>query len=163
MSSHIHAQTRSVSSIQTMDRYRETWNRSMAEGDALWLGEPDSRHKRNPRLGGDFTLFGRSIQVVRQYALNITTSCRSTHCRPRKNAILWEGDEPDQIQRLTYTELLAEVCKLANVLKANGVEKGDRVIIYMGMTRGNVLFVLHRCGTLSSLWGLQFQCASRSD
>ena len=53
--------------------------------------------------------------------------------RGDKVAILWEGDEPDQIQRLTYTELLAEVCKLANVLKANGVEKGDRVIIYMGM------------------------------
>src|SRR5690606_2640469 len=48
-------------------------------------------------------------------------------------AILWEGDNPAEDRKITYRELHAEVCKLANVLKSRGVKKGDRVTIYMPM------------------------------
>lgn len=50
-----------------------------------------------------------------------------------KIAILFEGDEPEDVRRITYRELLREVCKFANALKARGVRKGDRVCIYMPM------------------------------
>ena len=50
-----------------------------------------------------------------------------------KVAILWEGDNPEDIEKITYRELYHDVCKLSNALKSSGVQKGDRVIIYMGM------------------------------
>jgi len=50
-----------------------------------------------------------------------------------KVAILWEGDEPGDVRRITYRELQREVCRLANVLRHHGVRKGDRVAIYMPM------------------------------
>ena len=46
-------------------------------------------------------------------------------------AILWEGDEPDDIRRFTYRELLRKVCQIANALKAQGVRRGDVVTVYM--------------------------------
>ena len=135
-----HAKEGSVSSIQTMEQYQEVWNRSIAERDVFWLNQTKALidWKTEPTLGleGDFyTVEQHPFRWFADGVLNITTSCLDRHIPERgsKTAILWEGDEPEQVQRLTYVELLAEVCKLANVLKANGVEKGDRVIIYMGM------------------------------
>ena len=54
--------------------------------------------------------------------------------RRDKVALLWEG-EPGEVRRLTYAELHAQVQRFANVLKTQGVKKGDRVAIYMGMAR----------------------------
>ncbi len=68
--------------------------------------------------------------------INISYNCLDRHVatwRKNKAAIVWEG-EPGEVETLTYVQLLREVSKFANVLKALGVEKGDRVAIYMGMT-----------------------------
>lgn len=48
-------------------------------------------------------------------------------------AMIWEGDEPNEVRRITYTELLAKVSQIANALKSQGVQKGDVVTIYMPM------------------------------
>jgi acetyl-CoA synthetase len=68
-------------------------------------------------------------------ALNVAANCIDRHLKTRGNqtAILWEGDDPGQSRAITYAELHAEVCRFANVLKANGVHKGDRVTIYLPM------------------------------
>jgi len=50
-----------------------------------------------------------------------------------KVAILWEGDDPQSIRKLTYRQLHSDVCKFANMLKAHGVRKGDNIAIYMPM------------------------------
>ena len=67
--------------------------------------------------------------------LNAAANCLDRHLATRGDqaAIIWEGDEPDQHRRITYRELHEEVCKFANVLKANGAKKGDRITIYMPM------------------------------
>ena len=67
--------------------------------------------------------------------VNVAWNCLDRHLEERgdKPAILWEGDEPGEERRITFRELHAEVCKLANVLKARGVQKGDRVCVYMPM------------------------------
>ena len=67
--------------------------------------------------------------------LNAATNCLDRHLATRgdQTAIIWEGDEPDQHRHITYRELHEEVCKFANVLKANGAKKGDRITIYMPM------------------------------
>src|SRR5882757_8668803 len=68
-------------------------------------------------------------------ALNVTANCIDRHLAKRANqtAIIWEGDDPKDSKHITYQQLHEEVCKFANVLKARGVQKGDRVTIYMPM------------------------------
>ena len=67
--------------------------------------------------------------------LNAAANCLDRHLAERasQTAIIWEGDEPNQQRHITYNELHEEVCKFANVLKANGAKKGDRITIYMPM------------------------------
>jgi len=67
--------------------------------------------------------------------LNVSYNCIDRHLDSRGDqvAILWESDDPTKEQKITYTELHRQVCKLANVLKDRGVKKGDRVCIYMPM------------------------------
>ncbi len=67
--------------------------------------------------------------------LNACANCLDRHLPQRENevAILWEGDEPDDDKAITYREAFEETCRMANILKARGVGKGDRVVIYMPM------------------------------
>ncbi len=67
--------------------------------------------------------------------LNVTTNCIDRHLETRgdQTAIIWEGDEPDQQEHISYKQLHEAVCQLANALKSRGVNKGDRVCIYMPM------------------------------
>ena len=67
--------------------------------------------------------------------VNVAYNCLDRHLEERgdKPAILWEGDQPGEERRITFRELHAEVCKFSNVLKSKGVQKGDRVCVYMPM------------------------------
>ena len=76
-----------------------------------------------------------SIQWFEDGALNVSANCIDRHLAKRANqtAIIWEGDNPADSKHITYKQLHAEVCKFAQVLKSRGVQKGDRVTIYMPM------------------------------
>ena len=67
--------------------------------------------------------------------LNVSANCLDRHLPKRVNdaAYIWEGDDPSESRTVTYGELYSDVCRMANVLKAHGVKKGDRVTIYMPM------------------------------
>jgi len=67
--------------------------------------------------------------------LNVSVNCLDKHLATKANqtAIIWEGDNPENDKKLTYAQLHEQVCKFANVLKNHGVQKGDRVCIYMPM------------------------------
>ncbi|MGU3456670.1 acetate--CoA ligase [Brevundimonas sp. M1A4_2e] len=67
--------------------------------------------------------------------LNVSANCIDRHLPARRDevAIIWEGDEPTDSETVTFGQLHERVCRLANVLKANGVQKGDRVTIYLPM------------------------------
>ena len=67
--------------------------------------------------------------------LNVSANCIDRHLpkRAKQTAIIWEGDDPKDSKHITYEELHREVCRFANVLKAHGVKKGDRVTIYLPM------------------------------
>ncbi len=82
--------------------------------------------------------FKRDDFRIRWYAdgvLNVSANCLDRHLPHKANdiAIIWEGDYPKDSKKITYAEAHAEVCRMANVLKANGVKKGDRVTIYLPM------------------------------
>ncbi|HEX8445259.1 MAG TPA: AMP-binding protein, partial [Sphingomonas sp.] len=67
--------------------------------------------------------------------LNVAANCLDRHLAERGDttAIIWEGDDPADIRRISYSELHADVCRLANLLTQRGVVKGDRVTIYLPM------------------------------
>ena len=84
------------------------------------------------------THYGKDDVSIKWYedgTLNACVNCVDRHVETRGDqvAIIWEGDEPNQDAKITYRQLHEEVCKFANVLKAQGVKKGDRVTIYMPM------------------------------
>ena len=76
-----------------------------------------------------------SIKWFEDGILNVSYNCIDRHLKKRANqtAIIWEGDNPYDDKKITYAELHAQVCRFANVMKRNGVKKGDRVTIYMPM------------------------------
>ena len=76
-----------------------------------------------------------SIKWFEDGVLNVSYNCIDRHLKKRANqtAIIWEGDNPYDDKKITYAELHAQVCRMANVMKRHGVKKGDRVTIYMPM------------------------------
>lgn len=76
-----------------------------------------------------------SIKWFEDGILNVSYNCIDRHLKKRANqtAIIWEGDNPYDDKKITYGELHAQVCRMANVMKRHGVKKGDRVTIYMPM------------------------------
>ena len=77
-----------------------------------------------------------SIKWFEDGLLNVSANCIDRHMLTRANqtAIIWEPDDPKEpAKHITYAQLLEQTCRLANVLKAHGVEKGDRVVLYMPM------------------------------
>lgn len=126
--------------IHSLDRWREAWMQASADPDGFWLREAKSRvrWRREPTVGleGDFrSIVDGPLSWFGDGSLNLTETCLEKNLdeRPDKVAIIWESDEPGEGRTLTYRQLHAEVCKAANALGALGVQKGDRVIIYMGM------------------------------
>ena len=110
-------------SVKSADRF---WGR-MAKQFLTWQ-RPFDRVQ-----GGDFA--EGNVAWFPGGRMNVSENCLDRHLAKRGDqvAILWEGDEPGDVRRVTYKELHAEVCRLANVLISRGVKKGDRVAIYLPM------------------------------
>jgi acetyl-CoA synthetase len=88
--------------------------------------------------------------------LNASWNCLDVHLTERghKTAVIFEG-EPGDVRRLSYRELHADVCRFANALKAQGVRKGDRVVIYMPMVP-EVLVAMHACNRIGAIHSVVF-------
>ncbi len=89
--------------------------------------------------------------------LNVSHNCVDRHLATRsdKVAILWEGDEPGDVRKITYRQLHEEVCRFANVLKAHGVKKGCTVTIYLPMIP-EAAFAMLACARLGAIHSVVF-------
>ncbi|OYU16328.1 MAG: acetate--CoA ligase [Alphaproteobacteria bacterium PA4] len=118
----------------TMAQYQARYAQSLADPDGFWRGEIgrlDWLHP--PTRMGNWCWDPVDIRWFEDGTLNAAVNCLDRHPADRV-AIVWEADDPATPSRtLTYGELLAETCRMANALVALGVEKGDRVTIYMPM------------------------------
>ncbi len=97
---------------------------------------------------------------IRWYAdgvLNVSANCLDRHLPARANdvAIIWEGDDPADSRKITYGQAHSEVCRMANVLKAHGVAKGDRVTIYLPMIP-EAAFAMLACARIGAVHSVIF-------
>ena len=104
--------------------------------------------------------FAKEDFHIRWYAdgeLNVSANCLDRHLPAKANdvAIIWEGDDPADSRKITYAEAHAEVCRMANVLKAQGVKKGDRVTIYMPMIP-EAAFAMLACSRIGAVHSVIF-------
>ncbi|HEY1707809.1 MAG TPA: acetate--CoA ligase [Rhizomicrobium sp.] len=122
----------------TKDKYDAMYARSIQDPDGFWAEQakridwikPFTKVK-NVSWDPD----NLSIKWFEDGTLNVSANCIDRHLakRGKQTAIIWEGDDPKDSKHISYEELHREVCRFANVLKANGVAKGDRVTIYLPM------------------------------
>lgn len=119
------------------EQYQALYDRSINDSESFWAEQAEG-----------FLTWEKKWDKVKEFnfekgeaawfsggQLNVSVNCIDRHLPERANqtAIIWEGDDPSNDKKVTYQELHDNVCKLANVFKARGVKKGDRVCIYMPM------------------------------
>ena len=123
--------------IQTLEEYHLAYQKSVEDPEAFWasIAETFQWHKKwDTVLQWNFK--APMVTWFEGGTLNITENCLDRHVatQPNTPAIIWESNDPTEHHRiLTYQELHFKVMQFANVLKNNGVQRGDRVCIYMGM------------------------------
>ena len=136
---HIYPAPRTLASAAHInaERYSAMYARSINEPEAFWAEQAEqfvSWFKKWDKVQ-DWDYESVAIKWFTGAKLNVSYNCLDRHLETRGDdvAIIWEGDDPDIDKKITYRELHREVCRFANVLKARGVGKGDRVSIYMPM------------------------------
>jgi acetyl-CoA synthetase len=141
--------------------YERLYGRSLADPGSFWLDQAKRLDwVKRPELAGDWS-FDESDFRIEWFAdgkLNVAANCLDRHLARRGDtvAIIWEPDDPAEApRRFTYRELHAEVCRFANVLKGQGVAKGDRVTIYMPMIP-EAAFAILACARIGAIHSVVF-------
>jgi acetyl-CoA synthetase len=140
-------------------RYFALYERSLKDPEGFWREEGKRLHWIKPFTKVKNTSFTGDVSI-RWYedgTLNAAYNCIDRHLPERadQTAILWEGDSPEEHKHVSYAELHENVCRLANVLKARGVNKGDRVTIYMPMIP-EAVFAMLACARIGAIHSVVF-------
>jgi acetyl-CoA synthetase len=142
------------------DAYLEMYKRSVEDTEGFW-GEHGKRVDwSKPYTQVKDVAYGRDNVRIRWYhdgELNVSYNCIDRHLEKRGDqvAIIWEGDDPNNDAKITYRKLHEHVCKFANVLKAQGVQKGDRVTIYMPMIP-EAAYAMLACARIGAIHSIVF-------
>ena len=145
--------------VKSFEHYREEYQRSVETPEQFWAEQAETFTWSKPWdkvLEWDFT--GPNVKWFQGGQLNITVNCLDRHLEERgdQTAILFEPNEPgDDVQRYSYRELHAEVCKVGNALRKLGVGKGDRVCFYMPMVPELAISVL-ACARIGAIHSVVF-------
>ena len=145
--------------IRSMEQYRSEYKKSVEDPEGFWAdiaGHFTWRRRWDKVLDWNFT--EPRVRWFGGAQLNITENCLDRHLAERGDApaIIWEPNHPDEHFRiLSYKELHFKVCQFANVLKNNGVKKGDRVCIYMPMVPELAIAVL-ACARIGAIHSVVF-------
>jgi len=155
--------------INSMEEYRDAYKRSVDNPEGFWEDIAEQfqwQQKWDKVLEWDFEK--PDVKWFINGKMNITENCLDRHLRTRGNklALIWEPNDPkERFIRLTYRELHERVCVFANVLKKNGVKKGDVVAVYMPMIPELAIAVLAcaRIGAVHSVVFAGFSASALAD
>tara|TARA_B100000809_G_scaffold257512_1_gene299243 strand:+ start:365 stop:2347 length:1983 start_codon:yes stop_codon:yes gene_type:complete len=143
--------------------YQEMYDRSIQDPDGFWLDQArDLTWFKEPTVACQYTWDTAARKIEHTWfedgTINVTVNCLDRHLgtpTADKAAIIWQGEPEDESRTLTYRELHAEVCKFSNVLKTQGIGKGDRVCIYMPMVP-ELPIVMLACARVGAIHSIVF-------
>lgn len=145
--------------INSFEEYQKVYKESVENPEAFWASVADNfvwKKKWDKVL--DWNFIEPKNEWFKGGKLNITENCLDRHLAERGNtpAIIWESNDPNEKQRiLTYSILHKRVCQFAQVLINNGVQKGDRVCVYMGMIPELAIAIL-ACARIGAIHSVIF-------
>ena len=123
--------------VNSVEQYQNEYVKSLENSSEFWSEKAERidwfKKWKNVQ---SFDFFKGEIEWFKQGKLNASYNCIDRHIKNgfgNQTAIIWEGNDPNQSRKFTYNELLKEVCLFGNALRDLGVEKGDRVCLYMQM------------------------------
>jgi acetyl-CoA synthetase len=146
--------------IRGFEAYRSRYERSIREPDAFWADEAKTLDWFRPWDAVSRLDYDRDTVEIGWFTggrLNACYNCVDRHVasRPDDTAIVWVKDEPGQYEPITYRQLSREVARVANVLRAHGVGKGDRVCIYMPMIP-ELAYAMLACARIGAIHSIVF-------
>ncbi|HNP23559.1 MAG TPA: acetate--CoA ligase [Panacibacter sp.] len=145
--------------IKSLEQYHEDYRQSVENPDGFWAKVASHfEWKRRWDSVQEWNFTDPKVEWFKGAKLNITENCLDRHLEEFGNtpAIIWEPNDPEEHHRiLTYKDLYHKVCQFANVLKNNGVKKGDRVCVYMGMIPELAIAVL-ACARIGAIHSVVF-------
>ena len=146
--------------IDTRKKYDDFYKKSVNNPETFWDELASQNFIWNKKWSKvvDWDFKKAKVSWFKDAKLNITTNCIDRHAKktPDKIAIIFEPNDPYEKNKLfTYSELLKEVCKMANVLKSMGVKKGDRVCIYLPMIP-ELAFSVLACARIGAIHSVVF-------
>jgi acetyl-CoA synthetase len=123
------------------EQYQKMYARSLKDPDAFWLEQAATLDWFKSPTKGRKYIWNTSAKIIEHTwfedgQLNVSVNCLDRHLATKtrdKTALIWQGEPEDDVRTFTYAQLHQEVCKFANVLKSQGLKKGDRVSIYLPM------------------------------
>ena len=142
-------------------KYEEMYARSIEEPDGFWREQAQRIDWIKPFTGVKNVSWDPDNLFIKWFedgTLNVSANCIDRHLpeRGKQTAIIWEPDDPnEQPKYITYEALHREVCRFANVLKAHGVKKGDRVTIYLPMIP-EVAYAMLACARIGAVHSVIF-------
>ena len=146
--------------IDSNKKYLELYNSSTQSPEKFWDKLASNNFVWNKKWSKvvDWDFKKAKISWFKDAKLNITVNCLDRHVikNPQKTAIIFEPNNPNEKHKsYSYSELLVEVCKMANVLKSIGVKKGDRVCIYLPMIP-ELAFSVLACARIGAIHSVVF-------
>ena len=151
----------SENALVNADRYQAMYAQSVADPDTFWAREGQRLDWIKPYTTVKQTSFDEADFGIKWFAdgtMNLAANCLDRHLAERGDqvAILWEADDPAEAERrITYRELHADVCRLANLLKAQGVTRGARVTLYLPMVPEAAVAML-ACARIGAIHSIVF-------
>src|SRR6476469_1051117 len=145
--------------ITSFEQYHKEYQRSISDPDSFWSEVASDflwRKRWDKVLEWNFT--EPKVKWFINGKLNITENCIDKHLKTLgdKPAIIWEPNDPtERVRVVTYTRLNKRVCQVAQMLKNNGVKKGDRVCIYMGMVP-ELVYAILGCARIGAIHSVVF-------
>jgi acetyl-CoA synthetase len=142
------------------EKYLEMYQRSVEAPEEFWaeMGQRIDWMKPFTKVRDvSYNADDLHIKWYEDGTLNACVNCVDRHlpARAEQTAIIWEGDDPSVSAHITYAELHEKVCRMANVLKARGVKKGDRVILYMPMIP-EAAYAMLACARIGAVHSIVF-------
>ncbi len=143
--------------------YEKLYRRSIDDSDGFWLEQAETLDWfKEPTIASNY-IWDTSNQIITHTwfedgEINVSYNCLDRHQKTsvkNKTAIIWQGQEDEESRHITYEELFTDVCRFANALKSRGIEKGDRVCIYMPMIPELAIAML-ACARIGAIHSIVF-------